>query len=118
MCGVSASRGAAASRLSFSVRKKKFVYYLANHHGDGIVAVSGAEADGEAIDADIVMPVRIAGRDRVPRGVAHGDIHPLDELHPAQPDEDFVISAINQRFPPQRSDDVFNDFEVLFLKPE
>jgi predicted DNA-binding protein (MmcQ/YjbR family) len=24
---------------SFSVRKKKFVYYLDNHHGDGIVSV-------------------------------------------------------------------------------
>jgi predicted DNA-binding protein (MmcQ/YjbR family) len=32
---------------SFSVRKKKFAYYLANHHGDGIVSVCFRTERGE-----------------------------------------------------------------------
>jgi hypothetical protein len=32
---------------SFSVRKKKFVYYLDNHHGDDIVAVCFRTVAGE-----------------------------------------------------------------------
>ena len=42
---------AATKRLgthaSFSVRKKTFAYYLDNHHGDGIVAVTCKVAPGD-----------------------------------------------------------------------
>jgi predicted DNA-binding protein (MmcQ/YjbR family) len=34
-----ATRESYGDHASFSVRKKKFVYFLDNHHGDGIVAV-------------------------------------------------------------------------------
>jgi predicted DNA-binding protein (MmcQ/YjbR family) len=34
-----ATRESYGDHASFSVRKKKFVYYLDNHHGDGIVSV-------------------------------------------------------------------------------
>ncbi|HLZ72743.1 MAG TPA: MmcQ/YjbR family DNA-binding protein [Dehalococcoidia bacterium] len=35
------------SLTSFSVRKKKFAYFLDNHHGDGIVALCWKAAPGE-----------------------------------------------------------------------
>jgi predicted DNA-binding protein (MmcQ/YjbR family) len=40
------------SHASFLVRNKVFAYYLDNHHGDGIVAVSCKVAAGE--NADLV----------------------------------------------------------------
>lgn len=36
-----------ASHAQFSVRKKPFAYFLDNHHGDGIVGVTGKVMPGE-----------------------------------------------------------------------
>jgi hypothetical protein len=42
-----ATREIHGDHASFSVRKKKFVYYLDDHHGDGIVAVCFRTLAGE-----------------------------------------------------------------------
>jgi hypothetical protein len=42
-----AARETHGDHASFSVRKKKFVYYLDNHHSDGIVAVCFRTVPGE-----------------------------------------------------------------------
>ncbi len=52
----------------FKVRKKTFVYFLNNHHGDGIMAVSFKAAAGEngklvALDRDrFYLPAYIGSR--------------------------------------------------------
>src|SRR6185369_14519145 len=57
-----------ASHASFLVRKKTFAYYLANHHGDGIVAACfkvalGGNADLVASDpARFYLPAYIGPR--------------------------------------------------------
>jgi predicted DNA-binding protein (MmcQ/YjbR family) len=43
---------------AFLVRKKTFAYYLDNHHGDGIVAVSCKAAVGENAELAAVDPAR------------------------------------------------------------
>ena len=43
---------------SFLVRKKTFAYYLDNHHGDGIVAVSCKVAAGENAEMAAFDPAR------------------------------------------------------------
>jgi hypothetical protein len=42
-----ATRERHGDHASFSVRKRKFVYYLDNHHGDGILAVCFRTLAGE-----------------------------------------------------------------------
>jgi hypothetical protein len=42
-----ATRRHEGQHASFSVRDKKFVYYLVDHHGDGIVAICCRAAPGE-----------------------------------------------------------------------
>jgi phosphoribosylglycinamide formyltransferase-1 len=42
-----AEHGHAGDHSSFSVRKKRFAYYLENHHGDGIVSVCFRTERGE-----------------------------------------------------------------------
>lgn len=42
-----ASRELSGSHASFRVRKKTFAYFLDNHHGDGIVAVTCKVLPGE-----------------------------------------------------------------------
>jgi len=42
-----ATRESMGGHASFSVRNKKFVYFLDNHHGDGIVAVCFRTVPGE-----------------------------------------------------------------------
>jgi predicted DNA-binding protein (MmcQ/YjbR family) len=42
-----ATRAALGDHASFSVRDKKFAYYLDNHHGDGIVSVCFRTVRGE-----------------------------------------------------------------------
>jgi predicted DNA-binding protein (MmcQ/YjbR family) len=42
-----ATRQCTGDHASFSVRDKKFAYYLDNHHGDGIVAVCFRTEPGE-----------------------------------------------------------------------
>ena len=43
---------------NFKVRKKSFVYFLDNHHGDGIVSVCCKAAMGENIDRASREPAR------------------------------------------------------------
>jgi hypothetical protein len=50
-----ATREDMGDHASFAVRKKKFAYYLHDHHGDGIVSVCFKAAPGEGsflIDSD------------------------------------------------------------------
>jgi hypothetical protein len=42
-----AERQISGHHAGFTVRKKTFVYYLDNHHGDGIVAVTGKVLPGD-----------------------------------------------------------------------
>lgn len=42
-----ASRGIHGSHAQFLVRKKTFAYFLDNHHGDGIIAISCKVLPGE-----------------------------------------------------------------------
>jgi predicted DNA-binding protein (MmcQ/YjbR family) len=42
-----ASRALSGDHAAFTVRKKTFGYFLNNHHGDGIVAVSFKAAPGD-----------------------------------------------------------------------
>ena len=42
-----AERQISGHHAGFSVRKKTFAYYLDNHHGDGIVAVTGKVLPGD-----------------------------------------------------------------------
>ena len=65
---------------AFSVRKKKFAYYLHDHHGDGIVSVCFKAAPGEAnylIDSDpdrFYSPAYIGPRGWVGLRLDLGDI--------------------------------------------
>ncbi len=50
-----ATREDMGAHAAFAVRKKKFAYYLHDHHGDGIISVSFKTASGEnpiLIDSD------------------------------------------------------------------
>src|SRR5215471_16761529 len=42
-----AERQISGHHAGFSVRKKTFAYYLDNHHGDGIIAVTGKVLPGD-----------------------------------------------------------------------
>ena len=42
-----ATRQVYGSHAQFLVRKKTFAYFLANHHGDGIVAITGKVLPGD-----------------------------------------------------------------------
>jgi phosphoribosylglycinamide formyltransferase-1 len=53
-----AVRQDSGSHASFLVRKKTFVYFLDNHHGDGIVAVCCKVALGENADLAAADPER------------------------------------------------------------
>jgi len=56
------------SHAQFLVRKKTFAYFLDNHHGDGIVAVTGKVLPGdnkalaEAQPARFYLPAYVASR--------------------------------------------------------
>lgn len=43
---------------SFQVRKKIFAYFLANHHGDGIVSICGKVLPGDSASLIAADPVR------------------------------------------------------------
>jgi predicted DNA-binding protein (MmcQ/YjbR family) len=45
-----AVRGTRGNHADFRVRKRVFVYFLNDHHGDGIVSVCCKSADGENVD--------------------------------------------------------------------
>jgi predicted DNA-binding protein (MmcQ/YjbR family) len=53
-----AARQRTGDHASFLVRKRVFAYYLDNHHGDGIVAVSCKTALGENVDLAASDPAR------------------------------------------------------------
>jgi predicted DNA-binding protein (MmcQ/YjbR family) len=53
-----AERRLMGQHASFLVRKKTFAYYLDNHHGDGIVAVSCKVAAGENAEMAAFDPAR------------------------------------------------------------
>src|SRR5580693_4860657 len=52
------SREMQGSHASFLVRKRVFAYFLHNHHGDGIVAVSGKTSLGENVERVAANPTR------------------------------------------------------------
>ncbi|HEY0514099.1 MAG TPA: MmcQ/YjbR family DNA-binding protein [Thermoanaerobaculia bacterium] len=52
------SRRDTGSHAAFLVRKKVFAYYLDNHHGDGIVAVTCKTALGENAERIAADPAR------------------------------------------------------------
>ena len=62
------SRQVYGSHAQFLVRKKTFAYFLDNHHGDGIVAITGKVLPGdnkalaEAQPARFYLPAYIASR--------------------------------------------------------
>jgi predicted DNA-binding protein (MmcQ/YjbR family) len=53
-----ASRSDHGSHAAFRVRKKVFAYYLDNHHGDGIVAVTCKAPPGENAELAAFDPQR------------------------------------------------------------
>jgi predicted DNA-binding protein (MmcQ/YjbR family) len=53
-----ASRRDQGSHSSFLVRKKVFAYFLADHHGDGIVAVACKAPPGENAERATLDPER------------------------------------------------------------
>src|SRR5580700_4022847 len=63
-----ASRQIYGSHAQFLVRKKTFAYFLDNHHGDGIVAVTGKVLPGdnkalaEAQPSRFYLPAYLASR--------------------------------------------------------
>jgi len=63
-----ATRQIHGSHAQFLVRKKTFAYFLNNHHGDGIVAISGKVLPGdnkalaEAQPKRFYLPAYIASR--------------------------------------------------------
>jgi predicted DNA-binding protein (MmcQ/YjbR family) len=63
-----ASREDCGSHAAFTVRNKKFAYFLNNHHGDGIVAVTARVLPGDnaalvaAQPAKFYMPAYLASR--------------------------------------------------------
>jgi predicted DNA-binding protein (MmcQ/YjbR family) len=63
-----ASRKIYGSHAQFLVRKKTFAYFLDNHHGDGIVAVTGKVLPGDnkalvkAQPARFYLPAYLASR--------------------------------------------------------
>jgi hypothetical protein len=63
-----ASRTVHGSHAQFLVRKKTFAYFLDNHHGDGIVAVTGKVLPGDnkalvaAQPARFYLPAYVASR--------------------------------------------------------
>jgi len=75
-----ATRQDTGSHASFLVRKKTFAYYLANHHGDGIVAACfkvalGGNADLVASDpARFYLPAYIGPRGWVALRLDVGDV--------------------------------------------
>jgi phosphoribosylglycinamide formyltransferase-1 len=74
------ARECAGQHASFSVRDKKFAYYLNDHHGDGIVAVCFRTVPGEnevllASDAArFYRPAYIGPRGWVGLRLDHGEI--------------------------------------------
>jgi predicted DNA-binding protein (MmcQ/YjbR family) len=76
-------RTAKGDHADFRVRNKVFVYFLNNHHGDGIVSVCCRSALGENIDRvrrepeRFYLPAYIGPRGwfglRLDRGVIHWD---------------------------------------------
>ncbi len=52
------SREIHGSHASFMVRKKKFLYFLNDHHGDGIVSVTGKALPGDNTALAAAQPVR------------------------------------------------------------
>ena len=63
-----AAREDCGSHAAFTVRNKKFAYFLNNHHGDGIVAVTARVLPGDntalvaAHPAKFYMPAYLASR--------------------------------------------------------
>jgi predicted DNA-binding protein (MmcQ/YjbR family) len=53
-----ASREMMGQHAGFRVRKKIFAYFLDNHHGDAIVAVTGKTALGENVERVAADPER------------------------------------------------------------
>ena len=53
-----ASRTVDGSHARFLVRKKTFAYFLDNHHGDGIVAVTGKVLPGDNKALAAAQPTR------------------------------------------------------------
>ena len=53
-----ASREVLGSHAAFLVRKKKFAYFLNDHHGDGIVSVAGKVLPGENQALAATQPTR------------------------------------------------------------
>src|SRR5580700_1912784 len=53
-----ASRELMGDHAGFKIRKKTFVYFLSDHHGDGIVAVSFKVAPGENARLVTLDPIR------------------------------------------------------------
>ena len=76
-----ATRDDSGSHASFSVRGKKFAYYLHDHHGDGIISVCFKVAKGSAgllIDSDedlFYSPAYIGPRGWVGLRLDLGDIN-------------------------------------------
>jgi predicted DNA-binding protein (MmcQ/YjbR family) len=52
------SREIYGSHAQFLIRKKTFAYYLDNHHGDGIVAVTCKVLSGENKELAVAQPDR------------------------------------------------------------
>jgi hypothetical protein len=63
---------------------------------DVVVSVTRLEPDAESIRPDLPLPSRVVSRDRVPRRIAHRDVHALDELDPAEPDM-AQVGSVEQR---------------------
>lgn len=68
------------SHSAFLVRKKKFAYYLNNHHGDGLVAVTCKVAPGDnqllatAQPERFYLPAYLASKGWVALRLDYGDI--------------------------------------------
>jgi hypothetical protein len=75
-----ATREDMGGHASFSVRKKKFAYYLHDHHGDGIISVCFKAEHGEGpflIDSDpdlFYLPAYIGPRGWVGLRLDLGDV--------------------------------------------
>jgi len=53
-----ATREDCGSHAAFNVRNKKFAYFLDNHHGDGIVAVTARVLPGDNTALVVAQPAR------------------------------------------------------------
>ena len=52
------TRTLSGSHASFLVRKRPFVYFLNNHHGDGIVSVASKALPGDNAVLTVAQPAR------------------------------------------------------------